>query len=255
MRPTYIGITDFDSRARTFEFLGKFLAARNPGSTRMLMVGVMMSYKTLNDIPSKWASVWPKKENVADIFFPDPNLMNTLHYADYDGETTRDDITNALRLAGSDIDAFQFDMIWPAPALCEEVKDSLNDVSTILQLNKRAMEVVSNSPSELVLRLREYRELIDYALLDMSMGRGKPMDPVALSITANAILSSSVFEVSVAGGLGPDTLHLLDELQPLFPRLSIDAQGQLRRSGNSLDPIEWDRAELYMTRALAKLEP
>ncbi len=59
--------------------------------------------------------------------------------------------------------------------------------------------------------------------------------------------------IVVAGGLGPYTVRLVEPLLAEFPNISIDAQGQLRESGNALDPIDWDRAETYITRAVALL--
>ncbi len=126
----------------------------------------------------------------------------------------------------------------------------------IIQVSGRAIEEAGNDPDEVVSRLREYDELdvLDRVLLDKSMGRGLGMNAEALRPFAQAIKKAfpSVGLV-VAGGLGPDTLHLMEPLLGEFPNISIDAQGKLRPSGNSLDPIDWDLAERYLVNALKLL--
>ena len=56
--------------------------------------------------------------------------------------------------------------------------------------------------------------------------------------------------ITVAGGLGPQTVCLAKPIIDEFPDLSIDAQGKLRPSGSALDPIDWNMAETYLTEAL-----
>jgi hypothetical protein len=41
--------------------------------------------------------------------------------------------------------------------------------------------------------------------------------------------------LGVAGGLGPDSLNLVEPLIAKFPNLSIDAEGRLRNNQNDLD--------------------
>lgn len=62
------------------------------------------------------------------------------------------------------------------------------------------------------------------------------------------------FGLVAAGGLGPDTMHLVEPLIKEFPDLSIDAQGKLRPSGSALDPIDWYMAGQYLIKALEMLE-
>jgi hypothetical protein len=51
----------------------------------------------------------------------------------------------------------------------------------------------------------------------------------------------------VAGGLGPDSLYLVEPLVADFPELNIDAQSQLRDSENDLD---LERVKTYLIKAL-----
>lgn len=60
--------------------------------------------------------------------------------------------------------------------------------------------------------------------------------------------------LAVAGGLGPDTMELINPIAESFPDISIDAQGKLRPSGNALDPIDWNLAEKYLSRSVAMFQ-
>jgi hypothetical protein len=79
----YIGITDFMDFGQVQEMSRVFSAHLPQGSERKLHVGVMMSWKTLHDIPSKWQNVFPPKDRIASIFSSE-EVYNCLHYADYD---------------------------------------------------------------------------------------------------------------------------------------------------------------------------
>ena len=59
--------------------------------------------------------------------------------------------------------------------------------------------------------------------------------------------------IVAAGGLGPESVGLVEPLYREFPDLSIDAQGKLRPSGSALHPIDWDMAETYLVKALQLL--
>jgi hypothetical protein len=106
------------------------------------------------------------------------------------------------------------------------------------------------NPEKMLTRIGEY-ESIDSILLDKSMGRGLGMDSNALRPFVEIITQKRPnLGIAVAGGLGPDTLHFVEPLIREFPDLSIDAQGKLRSSGNSLDPIDWSLAEKYIEKAV-----
>src|SRR3989344_9383308 len=78
----YIGIVDFSSFEQVQSMLRVFNTHLPQGSNRKLHIGLMMSYKTLNGLPTKWLNVFPPKEEIADIFASD-ETYNCLHYADY----------------------------------------------------------------------------------------------------------------------------------------------------------------------------
>jgi len=58
----YIGITDFTNLEQVLKMSRVFAAHLPRGSNRKLHIGVMMSHKTLHNIPNRWQNVFPQKE-------------------------------------------------------------------------------------------------------------------------------------------------------------------------------------------------
>ncbi|MHB0865971.1 MAG: hypothetical protein ACYC1Y_03700 [Minisyncoccota bacterium] len=244
----------------TFEqvqaMLKVFKAHLPQGQNRFLHVGVMMSYKTLHDIETKWSKAFPAKEAIAGIFGSD-DVYNCLHYADYDHNSNLGNtLARAISYGGIGINAMQLDMIWPDPGqVAHGIHTSRRHIEVILQVGKNAIEEANDDPQTVVQRLEDYDGVIHRVLLDKSMGRGLDMDAVALLPFARAIKERFPgLGLTVAGGLGPNTMHLVEPLVAEFPDLSIDAQGKLRPSGSALDPIDWDMAGEYLTKALSMLK-
>ncbi|MBU1179748.1 hypothetical protein KJ885_02290 [Patescibacteria group bacterium] len=251
MKTPYIGITDFMDSDEVMRAL-YMLSRVADGLNRKLMIGVMMSRKTLNDIPTKWARAFPHKDHIRWIFFqPEEMQLNTLHYADYDGIEVAKNLEKAVSYGGQNLHALQLDMIWPEATVIREFRTKHPHIQIIIQANSVALEQVENNPELLIAKLKEYGDAIDYVLLDKSMGRGLGMNANALLPFARAVANNlPKLGIAAAGGLGPDTLHLVEPLVKEFPDISIDAQGKLRPSGSALDPIDWNMAKQYLRRAL-----
>lgn len=249
----YIGITDFTSCEQVIKMLEVFGGHKAPGSQRMLHVGVMMSFKTLNDIKTKWSKAFPPKETIADIFYAtDKEVYYCLHYADYDHNTKSADLARGLEYAGPFVNAVQLDMPWPDPEIVTNAIHMLRGrIEVILQVGESAIKEAGNDPARIVCRLGDYEGVVHRVLLDKSMGRGLGMDAVGLIPFAQAIRQNfPKLGIGAAGGLGPETLHLVEPLIEKIPDLSIDAQGRLRPSGSALDPIDWNMAKAYLIKAL-----
>ncbi len=256
-RPTrYIGITDFMRREEVERMRAVF--SRHPkGRAFSLHIGVMMSYNTLHGLPSKWTNAFPPKETIADIFGC-TETMNCLHFADREKRkpgVVVDSLGEALTWGGRGINALQLDMIWPAPVALRRVLEIFGQpLEVILQVGTEALAEVSNHPIPFIKRLGTYEGLITHVLLDKSGGRGVGMDAVGLLPFAHAVRTHFPhLGIVAAGGLGPTTMHLVAPLAQAIPSISIDAQGRLRPSGNTLNPIDWDLAEQYLIAALDQL--
>lgn len=247
----YIGITDFMNGEQVDNMLTVFKNNLPPGQNRRLHVGVMMSYKTLNDFETKWTKAFPPKESIADIF-GSRETMNCLHYADYTSTEVSKSLARAIKFGGDGITALQLDMVWPEPAdIARACEMAGKKPLVILQVGKNAMAECAESPEVVAVKLLSYQGIVDCVLLDKSMGTGLGMDAVALRpyvLEMKEIVPE--LAIAVAGGLGPDSMDLVEPLVNEFPDISIDAQGRLRPSRSALDPIDWDLAERYLINAL-----
>ena len=251
MHKPYIGITDFTLIEETKMMCNFFVRNLPKNLQRVLMVGVMMSQKTLNELPTKWGSIFPPKKRIQRIFFPHELLFNTLHYVDYEDANFAKNIFKALNFCGSNIDALQFDMIWPDVKVIKKIKEKNPEIQIIIQGNSVAMAQTDNNPTKFLEHLKLYGNSISYVLLDKSMGRGLGMDAKALLPFVRALKNGwPELGIAIAGGLGPNTIHLAEPVIREFPDVSIDAQSKLRPSGNALDPIDWDMARRYILQAL-----
>ena len=251
----YIGITDFTMFEQVERMLFVFNKHRSVYSGRKLHVGVMMSYKTLNGLETIWSKAFPSKESIADIF-GSKETYNCLHFVDYENhDHFSKTLAKAISYGGENIHAVQLDMIWPNLGdVVGGLYSANKPVELILQLGTEALLQVENNPELVVQKLEQYAGVVDRVLLDRSMGRGRAMQAEGLLPLAKAIRSwYPKLGITVAGGLGPDTVGLVKPLISEFPDLSIDAQGKLRPSGNILDPINWDMAERYVIEALKLL--
>lgn len=249
----YIGMTDVPDAAWLASMLQLYRQSGGEMLEHKLHAGVMTSYKVLKGIKTSWATVWPKPEEIADIFVRDQCVMNVLHYADYE-DKDRDLAGTLMRVAelgGPYLHALQLDMPWPDVAALKKFEKRRPPVYVILQVGEVALKRVGNDIDEVVNRLQVYSSSIDGVLLDLSMGRGKSMNAALLRPFILAFRSRLPhLSITVAGGLGPDTLHLVAPLVAEFPSISIDAQGQLRPSGSSKDPIDRERSERYLRGAV-----
>ena len=248
----YIGITDFMTREQTLEMLDFYQKLTNGKIPHKLMIGVMMSYKTLHKQETKWTNAFPRSADVMTIFADHPLAFNTLHYADYTNTDVFNSLAQAIFYGGVLIDALQLDMVWPEPSdVFNAVHASRKSIAVILQVGKNALAEAKDSPEEVIERLKDYLDVIDGVLLDKSMGKGKTMDTNVLLPFVEAIYEKlPQLRVAVAGGLGPFTMPVAEPIISRYNNVSIDAQGRLRPSGNALDPIDWDLARKYLNEAV-----
>lgn len=255
MDSPYIGVTGFRSLEDTGFALTSFqgiLSGLGRARAYRLMVGVMMSFKTLTGLPTKWAEVFPPKEGIADIFIEHSLLFNALHYADYDDNTELSHLLEAVSFGGEHIQGLQLDMVWPDPGMVIAFRKEYPDVLLVLQVNGRALEIAHDDPMRVVSRLAEYGDSVDFVLLDKSMGQGLGMDAEALIPFAHAIRSMGK-RVAVAGGLGPDSLNLVEPLARAVDNLSIDAQSKVCDEGDAKNPLRPHLVHRYLDGALRLL--
>src|SRR3989338_4547363 len=219
----YIGVTGFMSRAEVNEAL----SVVPQDSTHRLMVGVLMSSKTLAGQTNKWPGRYPKKEAVADIFVDDSRALNLVHFNTDEPETLCSQLEEITAFAGPYLDGFQLNMAWPRIAQLEDYRAAYPDKFIVLQVGSRAMAQVE-SPDDFAESVGSYLAVIDAVLIDPSGGKGLPLD---VEKAADYLWAVATYPIGLgaAGGLGPRTFNLINQLILEFRgRLSVDAEGQLR---------------------------
>jgi hypothetical protein len=251
MQRPYIGITGFMNMKQTHKMLDVFMRA-NPLTQWMLMVGVMMTYKTLQGVPTRWTEVMPNNEEIMNIFSSHPYCFGTLHYADYTETDFANSLKLALRFCPPEMRAVQLDMIWPQVGPILEMKSAEPHMKVVLQVGNAAFAQADETPTGVAEKLFAYGDAIDYVLLDRSMGRGAAMEAMAFVPFIEEITEKCPnLGIAVAGGLGPAHLHLVEPLVQRYPFLSIDAQTMLTPNCHPLELIDWELAELYLQRSVA----
>ena len=242
----YVGITDFMAIAQVEDMRGEVRGL----SGHVLHVGVMASYKTIRGIPNRWPNRFPPCRNIASIFRPHEKVFNVLHYASTED---LDDLLPQLQSAGSvggpNMQGLQLDICWPDPEAVLAYQGMHPEIKIILQVGPKAMRQMDLDPKKIADRIvREY-PTVDYALLDNSAGRGVGMDWTTLRRYILELRTAGYkHAITVAGGLGPHSLHLVAPLVREFPDISIDAEGALRKHPD--DPVDWEMARSYLRQAL-----
>jgi len=247
----YIGVTGFMSRAEVEEAL----VVTPQESKWRLMVGVLMSSKTLVGQTNRWPGRFPKREAVADIFVDNPRVLNLVHYSTDKPEALFAQLDEIVKIAGPNLDGFQINATWPSPSHFEDFYEVYPDKFLVLQIGRRAMEETWVK-SKFVNRVSEYMPMIDAILLDPSGGIGMPLEARVVADYLREIPKSWIIPgglgVGVAGGLGPETLHLLDPLRGEFPELNIDAEGKLRTPPPE-DALNMNAVRAYLDGAMQVL--
>lgn len=239
MKNQYIGVTGFMSRDQVEQVLSQL----PQGFNKRLMVGMLVSDKTIQGLQNKFPLRYPKPEAIETIFTDDPRVLNLIHY-----NTKKEfssDIAQEMCLiesiAGNNAHGFQLNMVWPIPRTIVMWRNRRlnqhNEGVIVLQCGAKAMAQYGNDPKKIAEKLKNYDGLIDYVLLDPSGGTGKAFDLGHILSCLDVLYSSSLeMNFGVAGGLAPSTLPtLLAPLAKAFPQVSIDAEGKLRTPQDHLD--------------------
>jgi len=238
---SYIGVTGFTNKDQVH----RALDCLPPNPNRLLMIGVLDSYKSVRGIPLRpqWQARYPAKAEIANLFCDDERVLNLLHFGGVDGDISEDDLLDELLrvrdLAGSNCHGFQLNMIWPSRLVLECYREDYPHDVIVLQVGSRAQQQMSEI--DLLRRLKRYFGLADHFLLDPSGGQGKPFQPqVAISLLKQISewypnWFGGAFLPAVAGGLCAQTLPLVEPVVKAFPITSFDAEGRLMSEVGQLD--------------------
>ena len=224
IKQPYIGITGFMNPKEVKSVLNLMPESSN----RLLMVGVLASQKTIKGLPNRQVNRYPKIGDIMDIFQKHPLALNLLHYNTKEKSTLFEQLVEITELGIKNLHGFQLNIPWPDPEELNKFRSLYPDMQIILQ--------VRGSLDYLNSYILEYRGVVDYILLDTSLGTGTPLDTDEIRKYLEVLSEERLgMDIGIAGGLSPTTLSLVKPLLEEFPRLSIDAEGRLRNENDSLD--------------------
>jgi len=241
---SYVGITGFMNQWEIESILNLFTEA----ASRKLMVGILVSWKTLNGQKNKYPRRYPKIKKVAQLFPDSPRSVNLIHYNTKEPESLLSQLFLLTDIGGKNLHGFQLNMTWPETSDLEKYLERYGGMRIVLQISNKAFKVVGNSPRALARKVSEYENLITDILLDLSGGKGELTEPEFFREHLRAIRTRCPdIGLGIAGGFAPDTVLFVSPLLDEFPDLSIDAEGRLRNKNDDLDL--WP-STLYITEAL-----
>ncbi len=247
MRKPYIGITGFMNQNE----VKAILSLMTKDSNRLLMVGILVSQKTLEGQQNRWPGRYPKIEKVAKIFVNHPKAFNLIHYNTNEPDKLFEQLIDLTRLGGPYLHGVQLNIVWPSPSVIKQYHLRYPDKKIVLQVGGRAFGMIGYSPQNLAKKVaEEYSEVIDYILLDPSGGRGQMLDPEGTRIYLEALKEKKLdIGLGASGGLGPFTLDpLIGPLAKDFLDLSTDAEHQLRNKRD--DSLNINFAKTYTCKTL-----
>jgi hypothetical protein len=245
MRP-YIGITGLVSKADTMFCLKH--VPKNP--MRQLMVGVLLSSKTINGGQNKYPVRYPHYKSISEIFVNDERCLNMIHYVTDNKKTLVQQLCDAAEIGGANCHGFQLNIVWPEISDLMEAKRLLPNHKFVIQCSSSAMRSIEDSLNfNTALNLKHmvdiYKDakVIDYLLIDPSGGRGISFNAPKCIALLKPHLNQSNYGIGVAGGLKAQTIHNLIPVLTEIPQLMWDAEGGLR---DEEDHLDWSEVERYL---------
>jgi hypothetical protein len=225
MSTPYIGVTGFTTPEEVASAL-RFL----PPGRRRLMVGVLVSDRTLEGLPEEQhPRRHPPVADLPALFPEDPRAFNVIHFHTRTPEALAAQAERLIALAGPRLHGLQINLHQVPSEGLRAIRARHPSLRLILPLR----DLIPDGASRFV---EQDPCLVDVALFDLSAGRGLLFDPIeARSALEEIEVRMPGVALAVAGGLGPDTIHHVRPLQERFPDLSIDAESRLRDAEDRLD--------------------
>lgn len=273
MRPKpYVGVTGFKNvneiRELTDVFLDRgFLGENNSSydprcieSSYIPMLGFICSTKRLNEIESE-GRVAPALKSL-DLLtrFSPRGAMTCMHYYTTNRRNLAEevkklfsfdsnhefDLSNGL-YANNYCRALQINMDWPDLDQIESIRTEFPEMTIILQLPK---ETLNQDLKGVVNRASNYKELVQYVLIDPSGGLGKEFDPSQYAGFMKELYNTMPKStIGIAGGLdGNNVEEKFDKIAQVFKEpFCIDAEGRLRSEDTKY--IDIGKAQNYVNKA------
>lgn len=247
MKP-YIGATGFTSVEQIAFAMSSVLGREI--DDYLLMIGILVSHKTLRGEKNKWPKRYPLVEELPNLMLKSDRLLNLIHYNTHT-QAFVPELEQLINMSGPNLHGFQLNICWPDPKELERFRNNGNAQSIVLQIGGNAFRQINHSPKQLAEKLEnEYVHLIDYVLLDPSGGFGQAMDINKADQYLDELYWRQLNEhlvFGVAGGLSGYNIHELDPLIMKYDQLCVDAEGRLRNI--ETDDMVIDEMVFYLKQA------
>lgn len=258
----YIGVTGVVT-PKEAKALGDIARAAWIDGTHELMIGLLVSSKTMagQTVPNKR---YPDIKDLREIVSTCAGYsFTTVHYNTQKREDLAGQLAAVLKQAPG-IDGFQLNIRNPDIREIGQIKTENPELRIILQVNFSSLVALENEPTpEAACKyVRQYAGVADYALLDLSGGRGTLIDTAWAKEAVERIQSdseASQVKIGLAGalGAGSEAKQKLGELAEALGRgFSIDAESKVRKpAANSLpnerfqDDLDLDKVAEYLKTA------
>lgn len=259
----YIGITGFTDDFRLVKACSHFESLPYAWNVdRMLMVGVLISRKTMEFNPSyaPYPERYPDVDTIGrlcNIAALDERALPILHVCglkqhDRESKDVLRDLVRIRLYGGAHCRGIQINGGLLSSWIIKNYRTCFPDDIIIQQLPKRDVE--DEEPISVARRFDGWADLINHVLIDASGGEGVLFDPFRAKALIIALsIRFPNLGIGIAGGLGPRTVGLLAPLLEQFPLLSFDAESQLMCD----DGLSLTSVRTYLTKAaeLLKYKP
>jgi hypothetical protein len=243
----YIGVTGFMTRAD----VDSVRASLPDDCNRLLMVGVLVSSKTLAGNGNRYQHRYPKVGTIASLFPNDRRCLNLIHYATDKPENLASDLDRLTAFGGENLDGFQLNIAWPNLHVIAEHRRRCPSHRIVIQLGQRVLADLDERTPGAVRTCMQVAHAygVTDVLVDASGGAGRAIDLLAAHEHLDRVRGCGP-GIGIAGGLSAETIDSIAPIAADVPNLSIDAEGRLRDADDHLDVAA---AIAYVTRASSLL--
>lgn len=236
MKDRYIGVTGITSK----EDVAVITEALDG---HVGMYGILMKKEILEGRPRKGR--WPYVEDVPAIMEKVPaGSLATIHWCDSRKICNESVILNSVIYAGDKCNAIQLNLVYPPAKLFGALKEE--GLKTIFQIEDCMFE----DPIIMRKKMQPYQDVVDYVIIDQSMGAGIPINPDISKAVASE-LKDLGFGIVFAGGLNETRVKDISDLINKY-NASVDAEGQLMK--DSKDGLDHTKVKNYIKSAVSVMK-
>lgn len=229
----YVGITGPVNVQETIDICGEFFKAGYTLETSHIpMLGFLISYKTLNGQPTPNRRYPPVSALSELLQATEGKVLTMIHYNSKEMDSLSDQVAqifDGIYEKGL-CRAIQLNIVWPDLSQVAKIKEQYPEMQIVFQASHTAMD--GKTPTQITTGIKTYGNLISYALIDPSGGRGIPFD-LESSVAIYSELREQCPDLTIgfAGGFtGENVAPRLKEILQQIGEINfcIDAEGGLR---------------------------